>query len=67
LYLARDLHLPLLLQGSLPDERENSKGSCVQSLKEKLDAIYQNARQHLYFQFSRIKNQKVKQIDFREG
>jgi len=65
-----DLHLSLDLLCSFPDERENSEVSCVQSLKEKLDAIHRNAKQHLNFQSSRLKNRynhKVKQIDFREG
>jgi len=59
LYFARDLRLPLdLLQGSFPDGREKSKESCVQSLREKLllNTIHPNARQHLNFQSSRVKN-----------
>jgi len=71
LYFARNLCLPLdLFRGSFPHGREKSKGSCVQSLKEKLNAIHQNARQHLNYQSSRIKNccdRKMRQIDFRKG
>jgi len=71
LYFARDLRLPFdLLQGSFPDKKEKSKESCVQNLRGKLNTIYQNARQHLNLQSSRVKNRydrKVRQIDFREG
>jgi len=52
LYFARDLRLPLdLLRGSFPDGREKSEESCIQNLREKLNTIHQNARQHLNFQF----------------
>jgi len=71
LYFARDLRLPLdLLRGSYPDEREKSRENCVQNLKERLNTIHQNARQHLNFQSSRAKNyydRKIRQVDFKEG
>jgi len=71
LYFARDLRLPLdLLRGSFPNEKEKSEENCVQNLREKLNVIQQNARQHLNLQSSRVKyryDRKVRQIDFREG
>jgi len=49
LYFARDLRLSLdLLRGSFPDERKKSE-NCIQNLREKLNTIHQNARQHFKF------------------
>jgi len=71
LYFARDLRLPLnLLRCSFPDVKKKSKEGCVQNLREKLNTIHQNVRQHLNLQSSRVKNRydrKVRQIGFREG
>jgi len=50
LYFARDLRLSLdLLRGNFPNEREKSVERCIQNLREKLNTIHQNARQHLNF------------------